>query len=159
MALTSLPVFPIVIASFLALHGLRKRSLSPSGALAAFIVGTSMLAVPLRAFGVSLILFYLTASQATKRGASRKAQLEDSHQAAGYRNAVQVISNSVSAIAAALLWGAMYVPGPQAGLSRFLRFAGIVQLRRPYDFEEWCPIDISPDGDSWSRVLIFVALG
>jgi uncharacterized membrane protein len=56
----------LVTAAFLALHGWRRKSLSPGGSVAAFIVGFLMLAVPLRAFGISLIVFYLTGSRATK---------------------------------------------------------------------------------------------
>ena len=55
---------PLVLALLLSSHGLRKRSLSPSGAVAAFVVGYTMMAVPLIAFGVSLIVFYLTGSRA-----------------------------------------------------------------------------------------------
>jgi uncharacterized membrane protein len=57
---------PAIIAAALAFHGWRKKSLSPGGAVAAFIIGFLMLAVPLRAFGISLIVFYITGSRATK---------------------------------------------------------------------------------------------
>ena len=57
---------PAAIASLLALHGLRKGSLSPSGALAAFLVGYGHLANPTKAFGVALIAFYFLGSRATK---------------------------------------------------------------------------------------------
>ena len=59
MSLADVPLVPLLLAALLGFHGLRKRSLSPSGALAAFLVGFAMMAVPLRAFGVSLIIFYL----------------------------------------------------------------------------------------------------
>lgn len=58
--------FPLLFALLLSGHGLRKRSLSPSGAFAAFIVGWAMMNVKVRAVGVSLIVFYLTGSRATK---------------------------------------------------------------------------------------------
>lgn len=60
------PVVPFVIASLLSIHGLRRRSLSPSGAAAAFTVGFMMFSGPLLVFGVSLIVFYLIGSRATK---------------------------------------------------------------------------------------------
>lgn len=44
-------------------RGLRKRSLSPSGALAAFAVGFLLMSVPLRVFGVTMIVFYLAGSR------------------------------------------------------------------------------------------------
>lgn len=59
-------LIPLVIAIFLALHGWRRKSLSPGGAATAFIVGFLMLANPLRAPGISLIVFYLVGSRATK---------------------------------------------------------------------------------------------
>lgn len=64
--MTSLPVIPFVLATVLAGHGWRKKSLSPGGSIAAFIVGFLMLSVPVQSFGYSLIIFYLTGSRATK---------------------------------------------------------------------------------------------
>jgi uncharacterized membrane protein len=64
--MVDIPIIPLLIASVLAIHGWRKKSLSPGGAAAAFVVGFLMLAVPLRAFGVSLLVFYVVGSRATK---------------------------------------------------------------------------------------------
>ncbi|KAI0355212.1 hypothetical protein OH77DRAFT_1437130 [Trametes cingulata] len=151
---------PLVLAVALSLHGLRKRSLSPSGAAAAFFVGYTMLSVPLRTFGVALIVFYLAGSRATKVGKSLKKQLEEGHQDAGYRNAAQVLCNSLSAAAAALLWSALYEP--QSWPSKALAAAnlGMSVLSRsvPYDFDAWCPLT-PPPAASWSRALLFVTLG
>jgi uncharacterized membrane protein len=66
MNLQALPLSAIGLASLLSLHGLRKKSLSPSGAFIAFIVGVGIMAGALRTFGVSLIVFYLLGSRATK---------------------------------------------------------------------------------------------
>jgi uncharacterized membrane protein len=60
------PVTAVTLAALLGLHGLRKKSLSPDGALAAFIVGTGMMAGGLKSFGVTLVGFYLLGSRATK---------------------------------------------------------------------------------------------
>lgn len=60
------------VALLLSGHGLRKKSLSLSGAVAAFLAGYAHLANPLKLFGVSLIVFYLLGSRATK--VSRKLQ-------------------------------------------------------------------------------------
>jgi uncharacterized membrane protein len=54
-----------VIAVVLARHGLRKKSLSPSGARAAFAVGFTSFAMSYR-FGVVLIAFYYSSSRLTK---------------------------------------------------------------------------------------------
>lgn len=55
-----------LIATGLSLHGYRKGSLSGSGAIAAWVVGYGHLANPLKVFGVTMIVFYLVGSRATK---------------------------------------------------------------------------------------------
>ena len=148
------------LASLLAGHGLRKRSLSPSGAAAAFAVGYTMMSVRLYAFGVALIVFYLTGSRATKVGKALKQQLEEGHQAAGYRNAAQVFCNSLSAAIAALLWSALY--DPYSWVAKGLRDldldVGLSQHKVWFDVDRWCPLT-PPPAASWSRVLIFVTVG
>ena len=84
------PWSALLLATLLSVHGLRKRSLSPSGAATAFVVGFGMLSVKLRVFGVGLIVFYLSGSRATKVGKAIKSKLEDTSEAAGYRTAFQV---------------------------------------------------------------------
>lgn len=54
------------ISLLLALHGFRKGSLSPTGAVAAFAAGYGHIANPLKVFGVTLIAFYFLGSRATK---------------------------------------------------------------------------------------------
>jgi hypothetical protein len=54
-----------LIAVVLARHGLRKKSLSASGARAAFAVGFTSFAMSYR-FGVILIAFYYSSSRLTK---------------------------------------------------------------------------------------------
>lgn len=65
-----------LLALGLAVHGLRKGSLCKSGALTALLVGYATMANPLPVFGVTLIVFYLTGSRATKVKADVKARLE-----------------------------------------------------------------------------------
>ena len=152
---SDIPLFPTLIATLLAGHGLRKRSLSPSGAVAAFVTGVIMLSPPLKSFGISLIVFYLVGSRATKVGKSRKAQLEEGHQEAGYRNATQVYCNSFSALLATLLWSAAFVPDSLA--SQVLPSVFVVP-GQSYSSAEWCPI--SPHVTSGlSRALLLASLG
>jgi len=152
---SEIPLVPTLVATLLAGHGLRKRSLSPSGALAAFFTGVTMLSPPLRSFGISLIIFYLVGSRATKVGKSLKAQLEEGHQEAGYRSASQVLCNSFSALIATLLWSASFVPN---SLASQLLPTLLVVPGRPYVSTEWCPI--SPQVTSgWSRALVLISLG
>ncbi len=151
---------PLILACALSLHGLRKRSLSPSGAAAAFFVGYTMLAVPPRTFGVALIIFYLAGSRATKVGKALKTKLEEGHQEAGYRNAAQVLCNSLSAAVAALLWSALYEANSWP--SKLYEAANLSEVaaapKLPYDFSQWCPLTPPPSA-SWSRPLLFVTLG
>lgn len=89
-AFDELPFGSGALALLLSVHGLRSKSLSPSGAGGAFVVATIMMAVPLRIFGISCIAFYLLGSRATKLGKKRKGELEADHTAAGYRTIWQV---------------------------------------------------------------------
>ncbi|CAL1703086.1 unnamed protein product [Somion occarium] len=148
------PWLEFLLAGYLGFSGVRKGSLSPSGGITAFIVGFSMLAVPLRSFGVSLIVFYLVGSKATKAGKELKAKLEDGHQAAGYRNATQVLCNSLSAFLAAVLWSAYFAP--QSWEAKL--FGGYAPKEVPYDSSEWCALSTTVAGGR-SRILLFVALG
>ncbi|KZT30324.1 hypothetical protein NEOLEDRAFT_1153562 [Neolentinus lepideus HHB14362 ss-1] len=145
-AAPQIPFVPLAIAG---------SSLSPSGAATAAIVGTLMLAVPLRAFGISLLAFYLIGSRATKVGKQRKAQLEEGHREAGYRSGFQVLCNSFSAFVAAVVWEGVFVPG---SLSSSL-VANVLGSRGPaYSSDDWCPL--SPTVfDGRSRALVFAALG
>lgn len=159
MKLADIPYGPLCLALYLGSSGVRKGSLAPSGGLAAVLVGFTMLSVPLRAFGAALIAFYLAGSKATKHGAARKARLEDAHHAAGRRSAAQVLCNSAAALAAAVRWSALFVPGSLAA-ALFERVGlGVPEsVQRPYDLDAWCPL--APRvADGWSRVLLFVALG
>lgn len=151
---------PLILACALSLHGLRKRSLSPSGAATAFFVGYTMLAVPLRTFGITLIIFYLAGSRATKVGKALKTKLEEGHQDAGYRNAAQVLCNSLSAAVAALLWSALYEANSWP--SKLYEAVNLSEVASPsklaYDFSQWCPLTPPPSAN-WSRPLLFVTLG
>ncbi|KAI0052212.1 hypothetical protein FA95DRAFT_1483946 [Auriscalpium vulgare] len=151
------PLIPFLFATALAVNGLRKRSLSPSGGAAAFLTGISMLSLPLRTPGIALIAFYLMGSRATKAGHHRKAALEEGNDAAGggYRTAAQVFSNSASALIATLAWGALHAPG-YPGSRTFQSLLGVRGL--PYAQESWCPLDPAAS-NGWSRALLFVVLG
>jgi uncharacterized membrane protein len=84
------PIIPLGLSVLLSVQGLRRRSLSPSGSLCAMVIAFIMMAVPLRVFGVSCIVFYLLGSRATKMGKTLKGQLEVGHVTEGYRNGWQV---------------------------------------------------------------------
>lgn len=148
------PIFPFLLAVALAGHGLRKKSLSPSGALAAFIIGFLMLSSQLRTFGVSLLVFYLIGSRATKIGKNLKESFEEGHTEAGYRTASQVLSNSFTAFIASVIWSALFSKdsATSAIFSPIIPMEGI-----SYDSKRWCAF--SEPSASWSRFLLFVNLG
>jgi len=152
-----------VLAVLLSGHGWRRKSLSPSGALTAFVVGLLMMAGDTRTFGVALIGFYLSGSRATKFGKDRKSRLEEGYHEAGYRNGWQVLSNSATAFMAAFMWNATFAPSSlHASLAKLL---GIDLGRTVLRLHEvnisdgtWCPLS-NTVANGWSRILIFAALG
>ncbi|KAJ7094551.1 integral membrane protein DUF92-domain-containing protein [Mycena belliarum] len=170
MPLPRISVVSLLVPTLLAVHGLSKKSLSPSGALTAFVVGFAMIAGSsgdpaggrgLKVWAVSLIGFYLLGSRATKYGKQRKAKLEAGYHDYGNRSGWQVLSNSFSAVLACALWNVLFVPqGVHAWVWRALT-AGALEIpirARTYASDGWCPLsaDVS---DGWSRALLFAALG
>ncbi|KAH8826811.1 integral membrane protein DUF92-domain-containing protein [Flagelloscypha sp. PMI_526] len=152
-------VIPLFLAAFLALHGLRKKSLSPSGASAAFLVGFGTLHSATAVFGTTLIVFYLTGSRATKYGKQRKAQYEDGYHEAGYRSAWQVLCNASTALVAAFLWNLTYDPQNNV----LVRLASISATPRTpvaiYDTRSWCPVLDDPHSTGLTQIFVFAALG
>ncbi|KIY46036.1 integral membrane family protein [Fistulina hepatica ATCC 64428] len=147
---------PLFLAVLLSVSGLRKKSLSPSGALTAFFFGYAMMSGGTTVFGVSLIGFYLLGSRATKFGKARKAQLEDSYHEGGYgyRSGWQVVSNASSATVATCVWNVLYAPD---SLHAYIGKQWLTS-DRPYVAASWCPIDGTVSG-SISRALVFAVLG
>lgn len=148
-------IVAIVLATFLAFHGLKKKSLSPSGAAAAFVIGALILSNELKTFGVSLIVFYLVGSRVTKVGKALKGKLEEGHQEAGYRSAWQVFCNSFSAFFAAVLWDGLF---SKDSFARTLLPPNLAIVARTYHSALRCPVDAS-FGQGWSRFLLFATLG
>ncbi|KAG7094917.1 hypothetical protein E1B28_005723 [Marasmius oreades] len=158
-----LPLIPLALASLLGIHGIRKKSLSLSGAATAFLVGLSVFAGHVRVFGVACVVFYLTGSRATKFGKQKKAKLEDGYHEAGYRSGWQVLSNAFSAVVACLLWNILFTP--MSFQSRVLSRPGVRENlfdlldAKPTEYDgDWCPIDRTI-ANGWSRTLVFAALG
>ncbi|KAJ7180341.1 integral membrane protein DUF92-domain-containing protein [Mycena crocata] len=156
----------LVLPTLLAAHGLSKKSLSPSGALTAFVVGFIMISGSsegrgLKVWGVSLIGFYLLGSRATKYGKQRKAKLEAGYHDYGNRSGWQVLSNSFSAALACFAWNLLFVPqGVHAWMWGALA-AGALKFpttTNAYTSDGWCPLyrDVN---EGWSRALLFAALG
>lgn len=154
---SDIPLLPLLLALGLAIHGLRKKSLSPSGAFAAFTVGFLMMSAGSSVFGVSLIVFYLTGSRATKVGKALKSQLEEGHQEAGYRTGWQVFCNSLSAFIASVVWTAMF-SRKESGIEELILPEQLKIYRTPYAPDTWCPLS-GEYGAGWSRWLVLATLG
>lgn len=92
-----------VVAVTLAAHGYRKKSLSPDGCLAAFIVGLTSMGCSYR-FGMLLLLFYYSSTKLTKFKQELKDRMEEDFKSAGERNWQQVFASSILAIAVALIY-------------------------------------------------------
>lgn len=92
----------LLIALLLAAHGLRKKSLSKSGALAAFSVGLLGWGCGPR-FGLTMILFYYSSSKLTKWKGDFKRKYEEDYKEGGQRDASQVLSCSAPAVAVGLV--------------------------------------------------------
>ncbi|KAJ3084881.1 Transmembrane protein 19 [Rhizoclosmatium hyalinum] len=87
----------------LAYHGLKKKSLSLSGAVAAAAVCFPTFSHPFILFMTVLLTFYLSSSKLTKVGTSTKKKLEEDFKEGGQRNAVQVFSNGFTGTVIACL--------------------------------------------------------
>ncbi|KAG9400498.1 Transmembrane protein 19 [Aphanomyces cochlioides] len=96
-------VVAIAISVLAALHGLRKRSLSRGGALAAFCVGSVSMGCGYR-FGILLLLFYFTSSKLTHYREDQKAKMDASTKEGGQRSAIQVLSVSLIACGLAITY-------------------------------------------------------
>jgi len=155
-----IPFIPLITATLLSVHGLRSRSLSLSGVVTAFVVGFSILAVPVRTIGITLIVFYLIGSRATKYGKKRKAQLEDGYQDTGYRSGTQVLCNSFTAFVASGLWCIAFAPHtlPWNLVAAYIRPSFVLVENVSYEGGEWCPLDATVS-DGLSRALMFASLG
>ncbi|WVQ97847.1 hypothetical protein IAU59_004962 [Kwoniella sp. CBS 9459] len=126
------PLYPgaALVATTLGLHGYRKGSLSSSGAIAAFLVGYGHLANPVKVFGVTMIGMYLLGSRATKVKVDVKAKLEDGPdplKPSGNRNWIQVLSNSLPGLLAALA----YRFGPASQLNKKSVILALDPIARP----------------------------
>jgi uncharacterized membrane protein len=180
--LAPLRITPNVLISFslsllLSLHGYRRKSLSPSGALTAFFVANLTLSGGTSAFGVGLLTLYFIGSRATKYGKARKRALEDDYHDEGYRSGWQVLSNGIWGWVCADYWntvfwwerGAIQAFGPDfrkdlvtGALQISIPFLPPATWKVPGPFPDpnstWCPTEPT-FSSGLSRFLLYAALG
>ncbi|KAI9176138.1 hypothetical protein H9P43_006503 [Blastocladiella emersonii ATCC 22665] len=80
-------------------HGLRKRSLAPSGAAAGVAVGLATFSRADPVFGAVLLAFYLSGSRVTKIGKAHKAKIEEGYHSEGNRDVWQVLCTAATGTA------------------------------------------------------------
>lgn len=85
-------IFAVLAPFILAGYGLKKKSLSPSGAVAGMIVGFCI-TLSSMCFFVSLFTFFIAGSKATKYKGHLKRKLEDNFKEGGQRDWRQVLCN------------------------------------------------------------------
>ena len=102
------------LAFALSYHGLLKKKLSKSGALAAFFVGLfSFMSSPKS--GILLVQFYYLGSKATKIGSAKKDRLDSSSLDSGVRGASQVLACSILGTFCAVLESFVFGSGSVQG--------------------------------------------
>ncbi|KAI8850272.1 integral membrane protein DUF92-domain-containing protein [Chytridium lagenaria] len=89
-------VWAAFLCALLAIHGVRKGSLSKSGAAAAVLVGLATFTHPSVVFTIILLTFYLSSSRLTKVGMLEKVRLEEGASEASKRTAIQVLANGLT---------------------------------------------------------------
>jgi len=94
--------FNVLLPTLMALYGLKKKSLSVSGSVAAWLVGF-VIAVSGVRNAIILITFFLSASKMTKLKQEAKRKIEDDFKEGGQRDFVQVLSNGGIALTIALV--------------------------------------------------------
>lgn len=95
----SATLLPILLAWW----GLRRRSLSFSGAVSGLVVGF-LLTLGSYVFFMNLLVFFVSSSRATKFKSAKKRKLEDNFKEGGERNWVQVVCNGGVASLMALFY-------------------------------------------------------
>ncbi|ORZ33096.1 integral membrane protein DUF92-domain-containing protein [Catenaria anguillulae PL171] len=113
----------IILSLLLAVHGLRKKSLSTSGAAAGLLVGLITFNHPHPVFGVILVAFYLSGSRVTKIGRETKLRIEEDYREAGQRNVWQVVCNGGVGTLLALTHLSLVVSGNACHLDKPLSLA------------------------------------
>jgi len=140
-------VTSILVGAYLGRRGLRKGSLSKSGAMAAFAVAVLTWGSGPR-FGITLIAFYLSGSKLSRVGAATKMRQDEAATEGGARDAAQVLCCSLPAALAAAAYRAEIGDDARADLAGDAGDArGAALVARFVAFFAVCA------GDTWASEL------
>ncbi|KAJ1967003.1 hypothetical protein IWQ62_002116 [Dispira parvispora] len=98
------PVQAVFITAAVVLRSLKHKSLSPSGALAAAVVGLGTFSNDVAMFTVTLLAFFLSSSKLTKLKSKRKQALDAHYAEGGQRDLYQVFSNGLTGTLLSLVY-------------------------------------------------------
>ncbi|PAA48026.1 hypothetical protein BOX15_Mlig027203g1, partial [Macrostomum lignano] len=102
-------LFSLVFPFFVAKAGLKKKSLSISGALLGYAIG-ALLAYANACYVAALLAFFASGSYVTRLGAHRKVRLEADFEQGAQRNWIQVLCNGLAAALCAVAYLAFASP-------------------------------------------------
>ncbi|KAG0027485.1 Transmembrane protein 19 [Podila clonocystis] len=141
-------LYPAAMCAFLAKHGLSKGSLSPSGAVAATVVGMGTFTNTPYVFSAVLMTFYLSSSRLTKYKSDIKKKLEEDHKEGGGRTAIQVFSNGAVGTLIAIAFQYVYWTTESRPVTLFMSDWRASTLLFAYLGHYACC-----NGDTWSSEL------
>lgn len=113
-------------ATVMARRGVKRKSLSPNGAVAAWVVGFFMLGSGLRGFG--LICFYFVGTKATKYHHQEKTTMDASAASGAVRGPQQVLAVSALAVICSLMH--VWYCGEEQAISEFATDHHVVDIIR-----------------------------
>jgi uncharacterized protein (TIGR00297 family) len=142
-----------VLAAGVALAAYRVRALSFDGALAAFVVGTIVVAAGGWSSAAVLLAFFLPSALLTRMGRERKGWVRGTQEPAP-RNAWQVLANggvatlcAVAALAASAPFNAAFAGAfAAASADTWATEIGTLARRRPVSILTFCPIETGLSG-------------
>ena len=124
-----------MLAALVGYAGYRARALSPSGAIAACLVGGTIFGFGGLAWAMVLIAFFISSSLLSffKASDTRKLQASQTFEKGGKRDAAQVLANGGVAAALAAL------STPLGGVTLTYLFAGFVGALAAATADTWAP--------------------
>mmetsp|Transcript_4688 Transcript_4688/g.10066 ORF Transcript_4688/g.10066 Transcript_4688/m.10066 type:complete len:264 (-) Transcript_4688:2253-3044(-) len=144
------------IAFFIAHRGVKRKSLTPHGAVAASVVGFLSISCGLRGF--LLLLFYLVATKATKYKSVMKASLDETADDSACRGPSQVMACSALGVMFQIIH-AVYFGKEQSIGDTLASELGILAKSQPILITSWKKVPPGTNGGVTAVGMGFSALG